>query len=450
MNNRSYFSMWMLTLAFCIVAASAFAQSNVGNSAKPRVSFSVVPGHSASLPEKENSRLSADETGATIFLRERAFSLFRRDSAFQLGTIFIVRSGSTTTDALVVGYALEYEDSLRNPLPNFGSPILSLPAPLPPGALTVLSLPQQMFVAINGLQGDLTPTAANIDGLVTPVNAASRLAPNFTIIQPGQTSVALNFTSRWSDQSYIPRSAGLQGRRFARLTILQLNEITYTLGITLATVVLDDPQNVAPILVNAIQNKQQLRNTSDLIELETLGLRSDGFTNAVFYDDNYNVLQYTATSSDTSIITATAFQSDPRVGGRPSLLCTVLPNAPTGSVAAITITANDGTGQLAGNIFTIQVVNTVSSIENILQLPFQLSPNPMVDLITIEAIGQHSGEIRIRVLNALGIEVLADHYTVSAGATYRYSVNISSLPSGMYVLEVQDGVERRIGKVIKQ
>jgi hypothetical protein len=58
--------------------------------------------------------------------------------------------------------------------------------------------------------------------------------------------------------------------------------------------------------------------------------------------------------------------------------------------------------------------------------------------------------IRIRVLNALGIEVLADHYTVSAGATYRYSVNISSLPSGMYVLEVQDGVERRIGKVIKQ
>ena len=326
MNNRSFFSMWALTLAFCIVTSSAYAQSNVGGSARPRVSFRVAPSNSASLLDKGSSLLNDDATGATIFLRERTLSLFRRDTAFQTGTIFIVRSGASTENSLVVGYALEYEDSLHHPLPNFGSPVLYLPAQLPPGALTVLSLPLQLPVAINGLQGDLAPTGADATGQEVTVNASSRQVPNITVIQAGKASVDIHFKARWSDQSYSPRSAGAQGRRYARLTIVQLNEITYTLGVTLATVVLDDPQNVGPILVNAIQNKQQLRNTSDLIELETPGFRSDGFTNAVFYDDNYNVLQYTATSSDSTLITVAALQSDPRVGGRPSLFYTVLPN----------------------------------------------------------------------------------------------------------------------------
>ena len=106
-------------------------------------------------------------------------------------------------------------------------------------------------------------------------------------------------------------------------------------------------------------------------------------------------------------------------------------------------------GQSTSNVFTIQVANDVSSVEDISSLALQLSPNPAAELVTIEAIGRHSGEIRIRLLNALGMEVFVGQQTVSAGAAYRYSVNLASLPAGMYMLEVQDGAERTTSKVMK-
>ncbi len=452
MNNRSFFSMWAIVVAFCAIVQPASAQQNADNGAKPRVSFSVAPDGNdaprAEIQRKLSPGLTADETGATIFLRERTLSLFRRDTAFQTGTIFIVRSGASTENSLVVDYALEYLDSARNPLPNVGSTVLYLPSLLPMGAVSTLVIPASVPIAINGLQGDLAPTGTDINGQTVPVNAASYSFPNTTVIQPGQSKVAINFTARWSDQSYTPRSGGLQGRRYARFTILRVAEMTYTVGITLATVMLDDPQNVAPILVNAIQNKQLVRNTSDLIELETPGLRSDGMPNAVFYDENFNVLTYTATSSDNTLVTAMAFQSDARLDGRPSLFYTVQPGAQAGEATAITLTANDGTGMLAGSIFNVQVVNP-TAVRTDPETMFNLLPNPTADVIYIESRAQQSGRVRVRVLNTLGMEVFIGEQLVSADATYRYALDMSLLPTGVYMVEVQNGSLRSVRKVIK-
>lgn len=454
MNNRRFFLICTCIIALlCGVMQPIIAQNRFDVPTKPRVSLHAV-NESGALPWleaslKHRSMLTADETGATISMHERQIGIFRRDTAFQKGSIAIDRSGYSIDQLLVVAYSLEYLDSALRPLPNIGSPVLYLPVGLPAGGIITQPLPPALPVAINGLQGDLSPTIADADGVLTPIATASRQIPNTANILPGQSRVLLNFTSRWSDHSYSPRSAGLQGQRRVRIVLLSVNEQNYTTGLTLATVLLNDPQRVTPILVNGIQNKILLRGTSDLIELETPGFRSDGLPNSVFYDENNNVLTYTAISSDSTIITSQAFQNDPRLNGRPSLFSTALPNAPIGSVVAVTITADDGTGFLASNIFTVQVVGTISSIKTAPAIPLLISPNPTSDIATIESLGQQNGYIRVRLMNALGMAVYHETYLVGQGELYRYSLNMASLPAGMYMVEVQDGSSRRVRKVVK-
>jgi hypothetical protein len=453
MNNYISFLVCAVIFALCGAMQPIIAQNSLEIPTKPRVSLRVVNERDAlpwlEAPPKYRSMLTVDETGATISMHERQIGIFRRDTAFQTGSIGIDRSGFSLDQLLVVAYSLEYLDSAQNPLPNIGSPVLYLPVELPVGAIVTPPLPPALPVAINGLQGDLSPTIADANGVLVPIALASRQIPNTANILPGQTRVLLNFTSRWSDHSFSPRSPGLQGQRKVRIILLSVNEQNYTTGVTLATVFLTDPQRVTPVLVNAIQNKLLLRGSGDLIELETPGFRSDGMPNAVFYDENYNVLTYTAVSSDSSIISSKAFQSDPRVNGRPSLFYTVLPNAPIGSIVAITIIADDGTGFLASNIFTVQVVGTISSVQKAPIMPFLISPNPTSDLVTIESLGKQNGYIRVRLLTTLGIEVYTGVYLVGKGESYRYSFNMALLPAGMYMVEVQDGASRSVRKIMK-
>ncbi len=454
MKNRSFLSMWALMVAFCAIAYQpTLAQKSAVPSTKPRVSFSIVnPGEALpwiDVQRKPGASLTAGDTVPTILMRERAISIFRRDSAFQKGSIAIDRIGGGTETLLVVGYSMEYLDSALRPLPDIGSTILPLPVQLPAGAIVTPPFPASLPVAIGGLQGDLAPTTADANGQLVSVAAASKTLPNTANIQPGQTRVLINFTARWSDQSYSPRSAALQGRRYVRLTLLRINDFNYEVGVTLATVILDDPQRVAPVLINAIQNKQLLRNANDLIELETPGFRSDGQTNSVFYDENYNLLTYTAISSDSTIISATARQNDPRVGGRPSLFYAVQPGALPGSNVTITVIADDGTGLLARDAFNIQVVNNITSVAVASEAAFTVSPNPTADRVNVESVAQQTGRVRVRIVNALGQEMMSSEQAVSAGAMYRHSLDMSDLPVGVYMVEAQDGAIRTVRKVIK-
>jgi hypothetical protein len=454
MKNRSFLPMWALMVAFCAIAYQpTLAQKSAEPSTKPRVSFSIVsPGEALpwiDVQRKPGASLTATDTVPTILMRERAISFFRRDSAFQTGSIAINRVGGGTEMLLVVAYSMEYLDSALRPLPNISSNILTLPVSLPAGAIVTPPFPASLPIAIGGLQGDLAPTTADANGQLVSVAAASKTLPNTANIQPGQTRVLINFTARWSDQSYSPRSAALQGRRYVRLTLLRVNDFNYEVGVTLATVILDDPQRVAPILANAIQNKQLLRTAGDLIELESPGFRSDGQPNSVFYDENYNPLTYTATSSDSTIVTATARQSDTRVGGRPSLFYAVQPGALAGSTVSITVIADDGTGLLARDAFSIQVVNNITAVASAPEMALTVSPNPTADRVNIESVAQQTGRVRVRIVNALGLEVMSSEQDVSAGATYRHAVDMSALSTGVYMVEVQDGAARNIRKMVK-
>lgn len=454
MKNRSFFPLWAIVVASCAMIQPAMAQKSAEPSTKPRVTFSIVrPGEALPWIEaqrKSSANLTAGDTVPTLLMRERAISIFRRDSAFQTGSIAINRIGGGTETLLVVGYSMEYLDSALRPLPNISSNILPLPVPLPAGAIVTPPFPASLPVAIGGLQGDLAPTTADANGQLVAVSAASPMLPNTANIQPGQTRVLINFTARWSDQSYSPRSSALQGRRYVRLTLLRVNDFNYEVGVTLATVILDDPQRVAPVLINAIQNKQLLRNATDLIELESPGFRSDGQPNSVFYDENYNVLTYTAISSDSTIVTARAQQSDSRVGGRPSLFYAVQPGALPGSTVSITVIADDGTGLLARDAFNIQVVSSITSVASASDnMALTVSPNPTADRINIESVAQQTGQVRIRIINTFGMEVASTEQAVSAGATYRQALDVANLPTGVYMVEVQDGAARTTRKVVK-
>jgi hypothetical protein len=421
---------------------------------KPRVSFGIVAPTGA-YPMLETALKHAllansGDTVPTILMRERAISLTRRDTAFQTGSIAINRIGGEREQLLVVAYSMEYLDSALRPLPDVGAQVLPLPIPLPSGAIVTPPFPASLPVAINGLQGDLSPTSADANGQLVPIRATLPNLPNTANILPGQDRVLLNFTARWSDQSFSPRSAGLQGRRYVRLTLLRVNDLNYEVGVTLATVILDDPQRVGPVLVNAIQNKQLLRDASDLIELETPGFRSDGLPNSVFYDENYNVLTYTARSSDSTIIRVVARQSDERVGGRPSLFYAVQPGAPLNAVVTITLIADDGTGLFAQDRFDIQVVSTITSARsNDNATPVSIAPNPTADHFFIDGVARGSGNLNIRLVNALGMEVLSQRQPVVSGAAYRSVVDMANLPPGLYMVELQDGGERTTRKVVK-
>ncbi len=459
MKNRRFISLWSVAIAACGLAVSAwmqpaFAQKSGGTSAKPRISFSIVS-HGEALPfinehGKNSASLNNGDTVPTLLMRERSISLFQRDTAFQTGSVAINRIGGDTEGLLVAAYSMEYLDSALRPLPNLGLTTIQLPVPLPVGAVVSnTAFPAPLAVGINGLQGDLSPTMANANGQLAAVQAASRSLPNTANIQPGQRRVLLNFTARWSDQSLSPRTAGLQGRRYVRLTLLRVNDFNYEVGVTLATVILDDPLRVGPVIANAIQDKQMQRGATDLIELETPGFRGDGQVNTVFYDQNYNVLTYTARSSDSTLVSAVTRQNDARVGGRPSLFYAVQPGAPAGATVTITVTANDGTGLSAQDSFIINIVNSVTSVANAPEVNMTISPNPSADRINIESVAKQSGRVRVRISNALGTEVLSEEIPVTLGSQYRHTVDVSAFPTGVYMVEIQDGAARSVRKIVK-
>jgi hypothetical protein len=466
MNIRIVFSLCAFTVAFCAVLAtqSVTAQTNAGSAAHQRVSFQVIiqdiagrgVHHNArSVQDKHNAVVTAADTMPVLLLRERTTSLFLRDTAFQKGTVAIVRIGGDLQTSMTIAYSLEYLDSAMNPLPNVGVEVLNLPAPLPDGVTATPPYPAPVPVAINGLQGDLSPTITNENGQIVAVNLASASSPNTAIIQSGQERVVINFTARWGDQIFSPQFAGLQGRRMVRLTLLRVNGVSYDIGVTFATVILEDPKGIQPVVVNAIQNKQALSNGSDLIELETPGFRSDGRLNAVFYDANYNTLIYTATSSDSAVVSVEAIQRDSRLSGRPSLFYAVRPGAPLNSTTAITVVAADGTGLLARTTFIVEVVGTITSVQSAPTAGFRLFPNPTADRVTVEVAAessQQTGQVQMRVFDILGqvVATFSGEQPVTVGPVCRYTVDVASLPVGVYMVEVQYGTQRSVHAVMKQ
>jgi hypothetical protein len=433
----------VLLFAGTLGAVPLFAQSGSESRTKSRVSFVVIDGAG-------KSTTSQNDSVPLLYMRERSISLFKRDSAFQTGSIAIRRSGGETEQLLVVAYMAEYLDSLGNVLPNNSATVINLPQPLPAGAVVTPPMPAATPVGINGFQGDFSPTTTDPNGQRIAFNLGSATLPNTANILPGQTQVLLRFTARWSDQSLLPRSAGLQGRRYVRLRLLEALGNGYELGTTFATVVLDDPLRVGPIILNAIQDKNLARGATDLIELESPNFRSDGLPGTVFYDENYNVLTYSAFSSDSTIVTVQARQNDSRFGNRPSLFYAVQPGAPLNSRVTLTVIADDGTGLRARDEFDITIVQSVTSVKSGADAAFSVAPNPTTDRVVIAAKAQTSGSVVTKLSTLLGETLQVMEQRVSAGSEYRQELDVSLLPTGVYMVEVQDGTTRSVRKIVKK
>lgn len=409
--------------------------ANTTFNAVPKVS--VVAGNAAGGAVASVNNLALIERKATFGTNGYGGT----DAAFQSGSLIIQRPVGTTGYPAIVGYTLAYADSANAALPNIGAASLQLPVPMPAGAVTVPPYPAPTSVAINGLQGDLAPTTAGAAGQVA-VNIATSAAPNSVTLAPGVTSQALNFTARWSDQSFSPRNAGIQKERKVTVTLLpDAAGTVYDLDTqATGTVTLNDPPQTAPVILNAIQDKQLKRTEQDLIELETAGFRADGLPNTVFYEDNFDPLTYTVEVSDPTVVTAEIIAKDDRFGGRPSLKVATQANAPFQSQAKVKVIASDGRGGTGTDEFVVTVVSGITA--NVVapaEVGLTVAPNPTSGPVSVEARAKNTGTVRIKLVNLLGNEVAAVNVNAIAGNVYKHTFNVDALANGFYSVVITDG-----------
>jgi hypothetical protein len=99
-------------------------------------------------------------------------------------------------------------------------------------------------------------------------------------------------------------------------------------------------------------------------------------------------------------------------------------------------------GQLAST--TWGVVNSVEVNPNITTL----YPNPATTALTLETTLDRAATLTLTLRNVMGASVLEERHTAASGR-FSTTLDVSALASGVYVLEVSDGVGRWAQKVVK-
>jgi hypothetical protein len=449
----------------------------------PTVSFSV-PETGPGAPANGAQRGSVN----SLILEERARTFISGgNEALESGSLRVGRAQTQAANAIAVGYTVSYFNAANAvdlntgaitnraalvALPDVGTDVRQLPAPLPAGVLTTPPFPNPTPVAINGLQGDLSPRTRPTGRPETTVGVTPASQPGTFFLDEGVNEQLINFTARFSDQSWA-RNPGIQGVRLAILRLLPpdaqnatIYQVNTTNGVDTGYVALLDPAPVPPVIMNAIQDKQLLRPTGmtpteDRIELESPAWRPDNRPGFVFYDDNYNPMTYTATSADPTVVTVRVNQSDATVVGgatdpRPTLYYAVQPGAPVDRTVQITVVANDGTARgteaqrLATDNFNVTVRNSITSVAvDPATIGFSVSPNPTVDRFTVTAQAQKAGVVAIKVVNMLGQVVKSVEVPVSAGQVYSQEMDLSGLPTSAYTVQINDGTNSSTRRIVK-
>ena len=448
----------------------------------PRVSFSVPDAGQAGAPANGASKVGTN----VLVLDERARTYISGNNTLESGSLRVSRDPGQVANDIAVGYTLTYFNAANaidasgrvvnraglSVLPNIGTTVLQLPAPLPAGVVATPAFPAPTPVAINGLQGDLSPSTTPAGRPQSTVNVTAPGVPGTFFLDAGVSQQLVNFTARYSDQSWA-RNPGIQGPRVAVLNLLPpdaqnatIYDVDRTNGVDSGFVVLLDPAAVPPVITNAIQDKQLLRPTGtapteDRIELESPQWRPDNVPGFVFYDDNYNPMTYTATSSDPTVVSVRVRALDSTVQNgtvdpRPTLYYAVQPGAAVGANVVITVVASDGTTQtdgqrrLATDQFNVTVRNSITSVAvDPAAIGFSVSPNPTVERFTVQAKAAKAGTVRVNVVNMLGQVVRSVNFEVGAGEVYSREFDIANLATGAYTVQINDGVNASAMKVIK-
>jgi hypothetical protein len=111
-----------------------------------------------------------------------------------------------------------------------------------------------------------------------------------------------------------------------------------------------------------------------------------------------------------------------------------------------------------GNIYQLSVTNPDGQIASTLwgvvtsvgTIPATtiLYPNPTVTALTLETTLDRAATLTFTLRNVMGAAVLEERHTAASGR-FATTLDVSALASGVYVLEVSDGVGRWAQKVVK-
>lgn len=472
-----------LRLVSCAVAALFFTVPVWALQALPVVSLSIPNFGERGEPANGARRVNS----TTLFLREKAVTYRNASSALQSGSVRINRPTTATASRINIGYSLQYFNASNanvvvgfssptfdrnrlNSLPNQGSEERLLPFPLPSGLVFTPLLPAPISGLINGLQGDLSPRLSYTSKPDQTLNAASEIQPGTITLDSGISQTLINFTARYSDQIF-HRSPGLQGVRIAIFRIFSLpNDISPAFqvqrGIDSALIILDDPENTYPSVINRIPDQYvpiPLVNapTFGAIELESITWRTkeDMAPGFIFYDDNYEPLTYkvysSANQTSTFPVNLTITSSNPATQGRPLLVYAVQPGVPAGTTIPITIEATDNRSIVSNPIQTTFNLRTLAfTPTSVAASPDEptvtISPNPAATNVVIQGQAQKAGVAVVTLLNSVGGIVLQERITVSEGAPYYRDVDVRHLASGMYIVQVEENGQKAARKLIKQ
>lgn len=110
-----------------------------------------------------------------------------------------------------------------------------------------------------------------------------------------------------------------------------------------------------------------------------------------------------------------------------------------------------GTSDYGNNLFLDEVVipNTVSVKEQATSIPLRTYPNPVADELFIDFNQAVNGAVRVQILNSLG-QLVLEHATSIENTESKISLNVASLPAGIYTVQSVVNGKSQISKIVKQ
>ncbi|MBC6425865.1 MAG: T9SS type A sorting domain-containing protein, partial [Ekhidna sp.] len=144
----------------------------------------------------------------------------------------------------------------------------------------------------------------------------------------------------------------------------------------------------------------------------------------VFADADSDELTYTATSSATDVVTVTVSDSD-----------LTITYVGTG-ISTITVTADDSNGGSAADAFDVKVTSKTLGFAE--EIDLEIFPNPATGFVQVRS----SGEVHATLTDLNG-------RMIHTGSGDEITLDLRSLPNGIYLLTVSKGVERLRRKIVK-
>ena len=128
----------------------------------------------------------------------------------------------------------------------------------------------------------------------------------------------------------------------------------------------------------------------------------------------------------------------------------------TFAAGAITYNFSDLNPVMGTNIYRLKIIGKHQSFDfskfTVVQYPvlsnIVVFPNPARHQITVSINNAKENEIKVRLYNSLGKTIIEQKYPAIIGDLFVEELNVFSFPQGIYYLEIKNGLDRRVEKVI--